>query len=170
MATRAMASGTPTREVTHGCGTHDIDFERYTLEPGMVVFRPELLREAVPLEPCARLAPARDEIFERFRAAVEREFRRAHEVAAYAAILRCSPRTLTRHCLDAVGRSAKRVIEDRVLLEARRSLAHEPITVAALAAQLGFSEATQLVKFFRRVSGETPGAFRERIARPAPAR
>ncbi len=101
----------------------------------------------------------------RFHAAVEREFHRTREVAAYAAILRCSTRTLTRHCIEAEGRSAKRVIEDRVLLEARRLLAHDSVTVAALAGQLGFSEPTQFVKFFRRVSGETPGGFRDRIAR-----
>jgi AraC-like DNA-binding protein len=220
--------------VTQGRGTHLVDFDRYELEPGMVVyvgpgqvhrfgheaqldasmvvFRPETLRDPVALEPCSRLAPERlalataliaglarecavsqgggrsrallrallealvrtvdggadrpgPGLFGQFRAAVEREFRRTREVAAYAAILRCSTRTLTRHCLEAEGRSAKRVIEDRVLLEARRSLAHEAVTVAALASQLGFSEATQFGKFFRRVAGETPGRFRERISR-----
>lgn len=221
--------------VTKGRGTHVIDFEQYTLEPGvvvyigpgqvhrfghepqldasMVVFRPELLREAIPLEPCVRPTPERRSLatalidglvhecavsrgeaksrallgallqalvravdagaerpersnfFASFRSAVDREFRRTREVAAYAAILRCSTRTLTRHCLEAEGKSAKRVIEDRLLLEARRSLAHESVTVADLGQQLGFSEATQFVKFFRRVSGETPGHFRERISR-----
>jgi AraC-like DNA-binding protein len=109
--------------------------------------------------------PERTGLFGRFTAALEREFRRTREVSAYAAILRCSTRTLTRHCLDAEGNSAKRVIEDRVLLEARRSLAHDSVSVAALGAQLGFSEPTQFVKFFRRVSGETPGRFRARNSR-----
>ncbi len=109
--------------------------------------------------------PDRPRLFARLLVAVEREYRRTREVAAYAAILRCSTRTLTRHCLRAEGKSAKRVIEDRILLEARRSLAHESVTGASLAAELGFSEPTEFVKFFRRVSGETPGRFRERIAR-----
>jgi AraC-like DNA-binding protein len=106
--------------------------------------------------------PERGGLLGRFHAAVEREFRRAHEVAAYAAILRCSTRTLTRHCLRVEGRPAKRVIDDRLVLEARRHLAHADLSVAALSAELGFSEPTHFVKFFRRVSGETPGQFRAR--------
>jgi AraC-like DNA-binding protein len=109
--------------------------------------------------------PERQGLFARFTDALEREIRRTREVAAYAAILRCSSRTLTRHCVETRGTSAKRVIEERLLLEARRSLAHDSISVAALATTLGFSEPTQFVKFFRRVSGETPGRFRARIAR-----
>ncbi len=221
--------------VTHGRGTHVLDFHRWRLEPGMavwvapgqvhrfghepgleatmVVFRAEALREPVTLEPCTRLPPdrlrlatalldglatecavsdrslrsrtflatllqalvrtvdagaerpGRTDLSARFAAALEREIRRTREVSAYAAILRCSTRTLTRHCLDADGKSAKRVIEERLLLEARRSLAHDGISVAALSTQLGFAEPTQFVKFFRRVSGETPGRFRARMAK-----
>jgi AraC-like DNA-binding protein/quercetin dioxygenase-like cupin family protein len=109
--------------------------------------------------------PAGAALLDRFVAALEAEFRRAHEVAAYAAILRCSPRTLARHCLRWTGRSAKRIIDDRVVLEARRSLAHADGSVAGLASELGFAEPTQFVKFFRHRTGETPGSFRERMRR-----
>jgi AraC-like DNA-binding protein len=105
----------------------------------------------------------------RFRAELERHHRRAHEVSAYAAILRCTTKTLTRHCLEFAGAPPKRLIDDRVALEARRSLAHEDRSVAELSEWLGFASATQFVKFFKRVTGETPGAFRGRVRAPSAA-
>ncbi|MFO0598782.1 MAG: helix-turn-helix transcriptional regulator [Myxococcaceae bacterium] len=102
-------------------------------------------------------------LLERFRLEVERHFRRTHEVAAYAAILRCTTRTLTRHCVAQTGQAPKVLIDERVALEARRSLAHEETPVAALGDELGFLAPTQFVKFFKRVTGETPGRFRERF-------
>jgi AraC-like DNA-binding protein len=97
-----------------------------------------------------------------FRAALERSFCKTHEVAAYAAILRCSTQTLTRHCARWVGKPAKRIIDERVALEAKRLLAHGGAPVAALAGRLGFRTPTQFVKFFRRLTKETPARFRAR--------
>lgn len=102
-------------------------------------------------------------LVQRFTGELERHFRRAHEVAAYAALLRCSTKTLARHCLRWLGQAPKRVIDERLLLEARRVLAHEDVTVAELAEQLGFGSATQLTKFFRRLARETPARFRARV-------
>ncbi|MEU0515001.1 helix-turn-helix domain-containing protein [Amycolatopsis sp. NPDC006125] len=53
--------------------------------------------------------------------------------------------------------SAKRFLDERIALEARR-LATTDTTVAAPAAQLGFTEATNFVKFYRRLTGTTPHA------------
>ncbi|MFO0715141.1 MAG: helix-turn-helix domain-containing protein [Sandaracinus sp.] len=106
---------------------------------------------------------ARD-LVRRFRAALDKHVGETHEVAAYAAILRVHARTLTRHCLATTGLSAKQMIDERVSLEARRSLAHEDVPVAELAGALGFGSATQFVKFFRRLTGQTPSAFLARFA------
>ncbi|MFK8843660.1 AraC family transcriptional regulator [Streptomyces sp. Ac-502] len=65
-----------------------------------------------------------DEPFRRFRQAVEEGFCRTHRVEEYAARLGYSVRTLTRATRAAVGCGAKRFIDDRVLLEAKRLLAH----------------------------------------------
>ncbi len=105
----------------------------------------------------------KDALVQTFRGALERSYPRAHEVAAYAAILRCSTRTLTRHCEQWTGKPAKRLIDERVALEARRLLAHGGASVSELAEALGFAEPTQFVKFFRRLTGETPARFRARV-------
>ena len=118
-----------------------------------------LLAPSAPLDDATALVT-------RFRAELEVHHGRAREVAAYAAILHCTTKTLTRHCLATTGRSPKRLIDDRVVLAARRRLAYEAVSVRELADALTFPSASQFVKFFRRLTGETPIAFRERVRTP----
>lgn len=105
--------------------------------------------------------------YSRFLQELERRFAETRRVQDYAAALGYSPRTLTRMSVAATGRSAKQVIDARVILEAKRLLAHTDRQVAAIGADLGFSEATNFVKFFVAREGITPIAFRsgERLNR-----
>jgi AraC-like DNA-binding protein len=97
---------------------------------------------------------------------LEVSFRRQHGLRHYAQRLGYSESTLSR---ASEGRSAKAVIDRRVALEAQRLLAYSPATVAEIGHQLGFSEPTNFVKFFARVIGGTPAAFRSNLARDRPA-
>lgn len=74
-----------------------------------------------------------------------------------------SESTLSRACLAAEGRSAKEVIDRRVALEASRQLVHSQASVAEIGHPQGFSEATHFVKFFARMTGLPPQAFRTRM-------
>ena len=86
-----------------------------------------------------------------------------------AARLGYSPRTLTRACLAATGRSAKQVIDDRVTLEAMRLLAVTDDPIADIGRRLGFPEPTNFGRFFARETGQSPGNFRAALHRsPAP--
>ncbi|MEU7340893.1 helix-turn-helix transcriptional regulator [Streptomyces sp. NPDC007074] len=100
------------------------------------------------------------EAFRRFQQAVERGYAHSHRVEDYARELGYSVRTLTRATRDAAGCGAKRFIDNRVLLEARRLLAHTDLSAGVIAERVGFPEATVFTKFFRKLSGETPTAFR----------
>ena len=90
-----------------------------------------------------------------------------HDVSSYAAMLDCSTRTLARACERATGRSAKRIVDERVALQAKRMLAHGEESAAAISACLGFAERTQFGKFVKRVVGVSPAVFRARYATPA---
>ena len=104
--------------------------------------------------------------YREYRAAVDDEFRRWHLVAPYAQSLACSPKSLTRACRAAADVPAKRVIVDRIVLEAKRILARSADPVEGISGDLGFDEATNFVKFFRRETGMTPTAFRTSIRDP----
>ncbi|MET7763231.1 AraC family transcriptional regulator [Streptomyces sp. NPDC005393] len=107
---------------------------------------------------------AGSEAFRRFQRAVERDFTRTHRVEDYAERLGYSARSLTRATRAIAGCGAKRFIDDRVLLEAKRLLVHTDLPAMAIGERLGFPDATVFTKFFRRRSGETPAGFRTRAS------
>ena len=98
--------------------------------------------------------------FAKFRKLVEQNFAGWHQVSAYAAALACTEKSLTRAALEATGQSAKSVITARIALEAKRMLAHTDRPIYLIAEGLGFEEATNFAKFFKREAGFTPISFR----------
>ncbi|MFC8592010.1 helix-turn-helix domain-containing protein [Streptomyces atroolivaceus] len=100
------------------------------------------------------------EPFERFRQAVEEGFRDTHRVEDYAVRLGYSARTLTRATRAALGCGAKRYIDDRVMLEAKRLLIHTSLPPAAIGESIGFTHPTAFSAFFRQHTGMTPTGFR----------
>jgi AraC-like DNA-binding protein len=104
--------------------------------------------------------------FQSFQDAVDSEVNYHHRVSDYARRIGCSPKSLQRAVLEVRGVSAKAFLLERITLEAKRLLAHTDEPVSVIAENLGFDEATNFVKFFRRESGQPPGAFRrEHLAR-----
>ncbi|WP_309060790.1 AraC family transcriptional regulator [Streptomyces sp.] len=101
-----------------------------------------------------------NEPFRLFRQAVEEGFDRTHRVEDYAAQLGYSPRTLTRATRAVLGCGAKRYIDNRVLLEAKRLLIHTSLPPAAISARIGFAYPTVFSAFFRQHTGMTPTGFR----------
>ena len=119
---------------------------------------------------CAPPPPAGREVFAAYAAAVEADHATSREVTWYARQLGYSARTLSRATHEAVGRSAKQFIDDRVVLEAKRLLAHTGITVAECARRTGFDDPANFSKFFRDRAGIVPGAFAARARLPADRR
>jgi AraC-like DNA-binding protein len=120
-----------------------------------LIWRLHLLQGQPPSE--ASMARQR---FGRFEQLLHLHLREQHGLAFYAEALACSAKSLSRACLEATGRPAKAVLRARLLLEARRLLAHTVLPVKTIADVLGFEEPTHFVKFFRQEAGCTPGAFR----------
>jgi AraC-like DNA-binding protein len=110
-----------------------------------------------------RSSESGDAVFAAYRQAVEDGFAHMHRVEDYARQLGYSVRTLTRASHVATGYGAKRVIQERVLLEAKRLLAHTELTSTAIAGRIGMPDPTTFGKFFRSQTGETPATFRNRI-------
>lgn len=99
--------------------------------------------------------------FARFRRLVEQNYAGWHQVSAYAAALACTEKSLTRAALETTGQSAKSVITARIVLEAKRLLVHTDRPIYLIAEALGFEEATNFAKFFKRETDFTPIGFRQ---------
>lgn len=100
-----------------------------------------------------------------FVAAIENDLRFDHTVKQRARNLGYSERTLTRACRRVTGRGAREVLNERLLLEAKRLLAHTDQPASSIAAELGFSEATNFHKFFARLAAQRPIEFRNSYRR-----
>lgn len=107
--------------------------------------------------------PEVSDVFLRFRDAVERDFARTRRVEDYAHLLGYVPRTLSRATLAAAGVGAKEYIDRRVILEAKRLLAHSDQPAGRIAHRLGFSSATNFSKYFQQRTGLSPIAFRSTV-------
>jgi AraC-like DNA-binding protein len=101
------------------------------------------------------------ELIRRLRNELEARMGTRPSIALLARSLRVSTSTLTRACKDMLGCSTKEALDRRVALEAQRLLVHSTATSVVIGEQLGFSEPTNFVKFFRRRVGMRPEAFRQ---------
>lgn len=99
--------------------------------------------------------------FNRFQVLVENRFRARHDAGFYARELACAPRTLSRAVQAACGRTAKAYISDRLVLEAKRLLVHERLSIAQCAFDLGFLDPSSFSVFFKSHAGATPTAWRD---------
>ncbi|MFF1284770.1 AraC family transcriptional regulator [Streptomyces sp. NPDC058299] len=106
------------------------------------------------------------DVFRAYRAAVEEHFTDWHHVADYARALGYDVRTLTRATRAATGTGAKTFLDQRILLEARRLLAHTDLPVAGCARRLGFRDAGNFTTFFRRQTATPPAAWRAAYGAP----
>ncbi|WFB10991.1 AraC family transcriptional regulator [Streptomyces sp. LX-29] len=125
-----------------------------------------VLRIAHQAAPAGSAVAAPPEAFVHFRDAVERDFAHTHRVADYARALGYSARTLSRATTAAAGVGAKEFLDRRVVLEAKRLLAHSDLAVARVAAQIGFPDPANFSKFFQHRAGQTPGEFRRTMRGP----
>ena len=109
-----------------------------------------------------RVAPVPSSVA-RFQALIDDRFRRLHRVAEYARLLGLTPGHLNDLTKAATGQTASALIDARLLLEAKRLLAHSDATTAEIAAHLGFGDPSYFGRFFRRHVRRSPGAFRAAI-------
>lgn len=101
-----------------------------------------------------------DTTFTLFRDAVEKGFATNHSVSAYADQLGYSRRTLVRAVRAATGETPKGFIDKRVILEAKRLLAHTDMPIGRVGAAVGFPDAANFSKFFHQHTDVTPASFR----------
>ena len=98
-----------------------------------------------------------------FKDLLEQHFSSQWSVGQYAKALSISPTHLSRLTRAATGHSALRMIEARVMREARRNLAYTNLSIATIAYTLGYSDPAYFSRVFTKDAGVSPKAFRAQI-------
>ncbi len=99
-----------------------------------------------------------------FRDLLDQQFKKQKQVALYAEQLSITEKRLNQATSKVLGKSPKEMIDERLMLEAKRLLAHTHESVKEIGFELGFAEPTNFIKYFRKHNHATPVEFREQFA------
>lgn len=100
------------------------------------------------------------DIYRRFCDLVEPRFIDKAGVSFYAGALAMSPKALNSALGRVTGKTAVELIQERMLVEAKRLLLHTGDSIKEIAFQLNFKDNSYFTRFFIRQEGCTPKDFR----------
>lgn len=92
---------------------------------------------------------------------VDTHYKTQRSVAFYAGEINISPNYLNMLCKKELQTPASSLIQNRVLLEAKRLLKASELTVKEIVFELGFYDHANFAKFFKNHTGMSPSTFKE---------
>jgi AraC-like DNA-binding protein len=116
----------------------------------------KVLEMAIPQQK----SPVRKGLYESFLELLNIDDAIKNKVAYYAVMLHTTPQNLNAACRKAVNQSAAEVLSAHILDRAKRLLIYTDNTVTEISQALDFSDTSHFVKYFKRLTGHTPLAFR----------
>ena len=103
------------------------------------------------------------EFFRKFTMLVEEHYKQKHNVADYAGLLYIAPKTITHKFKRLNLQQPNDIIKNRIVLEAKRLLAHTGMTSKEIAYNLGYDDPAYFSRLFAQKTGETPTGFRTKF-------
>lgn len=94
-----------------------------------------------------------------FNHLVNQHFRKIHSVSEYAEMMFLSPKSLTKK-LAKYGQKPSKIIQERLILEAKRLLYHSEKDVKEITYELGFEDPSYFSRFFKKHVDHSPAHFR----------
>lgn len=113
--------------------------------------------------PVLSAAPAPHRLTRRFRLAVERDYVERKQVQDYANQLGVTSNHLVETVRETTGTTPKKMIQERLLLEAKRLLAYSSLSAAEVGNELSFPNPAQFGRWFKTNAGLAPGQFRQQL-------
>ena len=99
--------------------------------------------------------------FEELLLLLEKNISSMKSVAQYAALLNLSPYQLNAITKSAVGKTVSDLINEQIILEAKRYLLATSNQVKEVADHLGYEDVSYFIRFFKKQTGHAPDAFRK---------
>ena len=102
-------------------------------------------------------------ILKNFKDKLEQHFTEWKKVGDYAAALNLSPDYLNEAVKATIGKTAKEIIQQRIILEAKRLGLHTDMTTKEIAYRIGFDDPSHFSKFFKNCEGSSFSEFRKAL-------
>ena len=106
-------------------------------------------------------ATKQENLFQQFKTLLRRHYRQEREVAFYASQLCITPKYLSVIVKQQTGQTALACIETYVITECKALLLSTDLTIQQIADRLHFPSQSVFGKFFKRVTGLSPRAYRQ---------
>lgn len=100
-----------------------------------------------------------------FKNQLENDFAEQRSVSFYTHKIGLTEKRLNQATKKILGKTIKEVIDERIILEAKRLLINTSESVKEIGFLLGFKEPTYFIQYFKKHSGITPIEFREKYAK-----
>lgn len=101
--------------------------------------------------------------FSEFNHHLEKRFAETRNAKDYAKMMNISYKHLNEICKSVTGHTAKVFIDQFLILETKRNLATSDISLKELTYTLGFDEPTNLLKYFKKHTGQSPSQFKKKL-------
>jgi len=99
----------------------------------------------------------------KFKKAVNEHFKTRKRISFYIDILHVGIRRLQLATAASFNKTPKQMVSDRLLLEAKRMLTYEDLSIKEISDHLGFDETTSFDKFFKSKLGIAPSEFKRNL-------
>lgn len=103
------------------------------------------------------------DVIRKFSQLIDRYFKTKHAVADYADMLNMTPKALHKRIAQVSPMTPNDLIKERILLEAKRLLAHTEMTVKEVGYALGYDDPAYFVRFFTNNAELSPLDFRKKF-------
>lgn len=104
-----------------------------------------------------------DPLILKFRALLEQHYTSERSVIFYAQELQLSTEALSRKCRAILTKTPTQLIQDRVIIEAKRLLHLTYLSIKEIAATLHFDDEYYFSRYFKRAVGVSPKHFRQEV-------
>ena len=94
---------------------------------------------------------------------LDEDYNKAHLVTHYARKLGVSSRSLSEINKNILGKTAKEVILERLMLEAKRYLNYSALSVKEIAYTLGYEDPSYFSKLFKQNTSQSPQDYRKNV-------
>lgn len=102
-------------------------------------------------------------LLQKFTTLLDQKHAESRSADFYATELTITYKHLNTICKELLHKTAKNVIDDFIILQAKRNLINSTIKSNQLAYKLGFEDPTNFAKYFKKHTGLTPISFKNQL-------